>query len=171
MKILAIDGGLRWCGVAVGTGGTNGTLTACALVKNTETKARNGAAWGAMAHAVKAWADLQGPFNEVICETPMQYQHGHHGGKRVDPDDILQLQGVVGALSALVGSPSLPMQTIYPYAWKGQLPKDVCFHRIKSRLAEKELALLQGAPCAESLRHNIGDAVGIYLNAVGRFKK
>jgi len=170
MKVLAIDPGLRWCGVAVGDGKSK-VLTNCALVKNPETQRRDGAAWGAMARTVKAWADAQGPFAQVICETPMQYQAGHHGGKRVDPDDILQLQGVVGAISALLGTDSVPVTTIYPYSWKGQLPKDVCFTRIKSRLTDTEAALLQHAKCAESLRHNIGDAVGIYLDAVGRFKK
>ena len=162
MKILAIDPGLRCCGVAVGQ---DGVLVSCALVNNPMIKERNGMAWGSMARSVKEWADAHGPFDLVKSETPKQYQHGHHGGKRVDPDDILQIQGVVGALSALY-----QLQTIYPYEWKGQLPKDVGYHRVKSRLSAEELAVLNGAKCQESKRHNIGDAVGIFLDAVNRFK-
>jgi hypothetical protein len=161
-KVLTIDPGLRHCGVAIGEGDR---LIACALIQNPETKRRDGAAWGAMARAVHKWAEDQGPFSFVRCETPMQYKPGHHGGKNVDPDDILQLQGVVGALSALY-----QIDTIYPYQWKGQLPKDVGYYRVKSKLDQQELELLQSAKCAESKRHNIGDAVGIFLNYVQRFK-
>lgn len=170
MKILTIDPGLRWCGVAVGDKDSK-ILTKCALVKSPEAKARDGVAWAGMARAVWAWAKAEGPLDLVVCETPMQYQPGHHGGKRVDPDDILQLQGVVGAITALFSIDAVRVQTIYPYAWKGQLPKDVCYNRIKSRLTDTERSLLLHAKCAESLRHNIGDAVGIYLDAVGRFKQ
>jgi hypothetical protein len=170
MKILTIDPGLRWCGVAVGDIKSK-VLTDCALIKNPETKARDGSAWSGMAQAVKAWADARGPFEQIVCETPMQYQAGHHGGKRVDPDDILQLQGVVGALAGLLSTNKVSLRTIYPYVWKGQLPKEVCYNRIKSRLTDTELGLLKNAKCAESLRHNIGDAVGIYLVAVDRFTR
>jgi hypothetical protein len=163
MKILAIDPGLRFCGVAIGSGDK---LEACALIASPDKTNRSGAAWGAMARAVRDWADAQGPFYRVRCETPMQYQFGHHGGKKVDPDDILQIQGVVGALSALYNN----VETLYPYQWKGQLPKEVGYNRVRSKLSEEELAILDAAKCAESKRHNIGDAVGIFLNTVGRFK-
>ena len=162
-KTLAIDPGLRFCGVAIGIGGE---LKACALIANPDKQGRNGAAWGAMARAVRDWADAQGPFDLVKCETPMQYQFGHHGGKKVDPDDILQIQCVVGALSALYSI----IVTIHPYQWKGQLPKDVGYNRVRSKLSEEELKILDDAKCADSKRHNIGDAVGIFLNDIGRFK-
>lgn len=161
-KTLTIDPGLRFCGVAVGE---DDRLVACALIPNSEQKRRDGATWGAMARAVRDWAEQYGPFDLVRCETPMQYQPGHHGGKRVDPDDILQIQGVVGAICAFYLA-----ETIYPYQWKGQLPKDVGYNRVRSKLDAQELAILDGARCAESKRHNIGDAVGIFLNSVRRFK-
>jgi hypothetical protein len=90
---------------------------------------------------------------------------GNTAGKRVDPDDLMQVQGVVGALCAFYIA-----ETIYPYQWKGQLPKLVGYNRVISKLDDTEKSLLNGAKCAESKRHNIGDAVGIFLNAVGRFK-
>lgn len=161
-RTLAIDPGLRFCGVAVGEGDK---LIACALVQNPEKKGRNGIAWGSMARSLKEWSDTYAPFDRVRCETPMQYQFGHHGGKKVDPDDILQIQGVVGAISALY-----IIETLYPYQWKGQLPKDVGYNRVRSKLSAEELAILDEAKCADSKRHNIGDAVGIFLNGIGRFK-
>lgn len=162
-KILTIDPGLRHCGIAVGT--EDGVLIDCALVVNPDSKGRNGMAWGSMARSVFDWSSKHAPFVRIRCETPKQYQHGHHGGKRVDPDDILQIQGVVGALSALY-----VLETIYPYQWKGQLPKDVGYFRVRSRLSPEELSILDSAKCAESKRHNIGDAVGIFLDCVNRFK-
>jgi hypothetical protein len=162
---LAIDPGLRWCGVALGQGTE---LVSCALIKNPEMHSRDGMAWAKMAQAVKAWVDTQPQPQHIVCETPMQYMPGHHGGKRVDPADILQIQGVVGALAGVLSM--APFQTIYPYQWKGQLPKDVCFNRIKSRLSVEEMAILEGAPCAKSLQHNVGDAIGIWLDSVKRFK-
>lgn len=164
MRTIAIDPGLRNCGVAIGE---NGQLIACALVSNPDKKSRNAAAWSAMALAVKAWADNHGPFAVAVSETPMQYLPGHLKGKRVDPDDLLQLQGVVGALS--MAFPGL--KTIQPYQWKRQLPKDVCFTRIKSRLSPEESAHLSDCKCAPSLLHNVGDAIGIYLDSVGRFRQ
>lgn len=161
-KILAVDPGLRFCGVAVGE---EGRLIACALVESPQKTGRGGTAWGAMARSVKAWADTYGEFDRVRCETPMQYMPGNTAGKRIDPDDLMQIQGVVGALCAFY-----TVETIYPYQWKGQLPKLVGYNRVISKLDDTEKSLLNGAKCAESKRHNIGDAVGIFLNAVGRFK-
>ena len=163
-RLVAIDPGLRYCGVAIAE---NGNLVACALIANPDKRGRNAEAWSAMAKAVRGWAMLHGPFYRARSETPQVYQPGHHGGKRIDPGDLLQLQGVVGALSMAFDG----LETVLPYAWKGQLPKEVCARRILGRLSPDETAVLDTCECAPSLRHNVMDAVGIMLDAVGRFKQ
>jgi hypothetical protein len=119
-----------------------------------------------MASAVSTWLAPHGPLATLVCETPKQYQAGHHGGKRVDPDDILQLQGVTAAACATVQAGSV--KTVYPYEWKRQLPKDVGYNRILSRLSPNELVILRSVDCAPSLLHNVADAVGILLHHMGR---
>ncbi len=161
-RVLAIDPGLRHCGVAVSD---NGRLVACGLVASPDKRGRDGVAWAAMAKAVRGWAAEHGPFERVRSETPQVYLPGHQK-KRVDPADLLQLQGVVGALCMAFDT----VETIQPYAWKGQLPKDVCLYRIMSRLDDTELPVFGVVACAPSLRHNIADAVGILLDCLGRFK-
>ena len=162
--MVAIDPGLRHCGVAVSL---DGNLVACALIANPDKRGRNAEAWSSMAKAVRAWALLHGPFDRARSETPQVYQPGHHGGKRIDPGDLLQLQGVVGALSMAFDG----LETVQPYQWKGQLPKEVCVGRVRARLSPEELAILDGCGCAPSLQHNVADAVGILLDALGRFKR
>jgi len=163
-RLLAIDPGLRCCGVAVSE---DGRLIACGLVKNPHKVARNGIAWGAMAREVGLWSRAFGPFDRVRCETPQVYLPGHMAGKRVDPADLLNLQGVVGALCATFDQ----VETVLPSDWKGQLPKDVCEGRIRLRLDEQERQVFEAVYLAPSLRHNVVDAVGIMLDGLGRFKR
>lgn len=163
-RVVAIDPGLRYCGVAVAD---SDRLVACALVANPDKQGRNPEAWASMAKAVRGWAMLHGPFARARSETPQVYQPGHHGGKRIDPSDLLQLQGVVGALSMAFDG----LETVQPAQWKGQLPKEVCHTRIRARLSPEEIAILDGCVCAASLKHNVADAVGILLDTVGRFKR
>jgi hypothetical protein len=163
-RLIAIDPGLRYCGVAIAE---RGNLVACALIANPDKQGRNAAAWSSMAKAVRGWALLHGPFDRARSETPQVYQPGHHGGKRIDPGDLLQLQGVVGALSMAFDG----LETVQPYQWKGQLPKEVCAGRIMARLSPEEAAVLAACQCAPSLKHNVMDAVGIMLDAADRFKR
>ena len=163
-RLLAIDPGLRCCGVAVSE---DGRLIACGLVKNPHKVARNGIAWGAMAREVALWGRAYGPFDRVRCETPQIYLPGHMAGKRVDPADLLNLQGVVGALCATFDA----VETVQPSDWKGQLPKEVCEGRVKLRLDDAEREVLAGVYLPPSLRHNVVDAVGILLDGLDRFKR
>lgn len=163
-RLLAIDPGLRCCGVALAE---DGRLVACGLVKNPHKVARNGIAWGAMAQEVALWARPFGDIERVRCETPQVYLPGHTAGKRVDPSDLLNLQGVVGAICATFDR----VETVLPSDWKGQLPKDVCEGRVKLRLDEAEREVLAGVYLPPSLRHNVADAVGILLDGLGRFKR
>lgn len=88
-------------------------------------------------------------------------------GSKGDPDDILLLAVLVGAIAQrqyASGSPSVVL--IIPSEWKGQTPKDLTEERAKARLSNVELDVVR-LPAA-SLQHNVWDAIGIGLWAVGR---
>lgn len=99
----------------------------------------------------------------VVIETPVVYPHG-----KADANDLITQAytgGVVaGVILALRGF--TPMR-IDPADWKGQRPKDSCGDQIKGALDARELVLLHAAAKGKKL-HNVTDAVGIGLWAVGR---
>jgi|TARA_R100001086_G_C11836857_1_gene258065 hypothetical protein len=81
---------------------------------------------------------------------------------------LLACARVVGAVVAYYDFPEFRIVT--PAQWKGQLPKTVCNRRTLAKLTENELHQVGIAPCPESLKHNLLDAVGIGLWATGRRK-
>lgn len=101
--------------------------------------------------------------DHVIVEQPVVY-----GGKsKGDPNDLIDLARVAGACESVIEHTS----RVKPAEWKGQMPKDVCGRRVRSRLKREELITLDAclAPIPKSRRHNPLDAVGIGLWALGRF--
>ncbi len=159
MKLLALDPGIRGCGVALFT---EGRLVACDYVKNPVTKGDDFDAILAMGRAVLGRLQGYGPF-DLIAEYPRVYLAAKSKG---DNNDLLPLVGV-GAVVATFANSAV---RVYPASWKGQLPKDVCHARIRSRLDAAELVILEAAAKrAKSLAHNMIDAVGIGLHHLGRF--
>lgn len=156
--ILTVDPGLRMCGAALWT--RDGRLVSGALIKGAA-EDRDAKAWATMAGEVWEWTKLEtwrlqtAPVTFWVSEFPKVYTVGKSKG---DPDDLLQLAGVVGALTGKLG----PGEIVRPYQWKGQVPKPVMVERIKSKLTAEELELVR-LPRAKSLHHNIWDAVGIGL--------
>lgn len=61
---------------------------------------------------------------------------------------------------------------IEPTKWKGSVKKDITHARIKKRLSPVELELYetQTAETAESLKHNVLDAIGIGLYVLKRYR-
>lgn len=116
--------------------------------------------------------------NRVLCEKPQIYRGSKQKG---DPNDLIDV-----AISAaqFLGKICTPSQThwVLPAAWKGQLSKPICHHRIWMALTEAERRLLptdtvkridvglRGGPY-EWEYHNHLDAIGIGLVAVGRVSK
>ena len=156
--VVAVDPGLRACGVSVWVGKT---LTRAALVKNPETTLRDMTAWRTMGKAVVAWLGPVGPLRVLVCEKPQVYAGRRAGG---DPDDLMQLVGVDGALSVLLDAGAYV--TYLPRTWKGTVPKDIHVKRIEAKLTPQEVAAIE--KCAPSLRHNILDSIGIGLYHLGR---
>ena len=162
-RTVAVDPGLRGCGVAMFD---DGVLMSAWYEKNPELTGDGMEAILAMAMAVRhAAAD------EVVVEFPHVYAGSKSKG---DPHDLLVLAAIDGAIGAfatipLGGRDGAKVRHVFPSEWKGQLDKDACWHRVEGRLQEFEKRIIHW-PCA-SLRHNVQDALGIGLFAVGRFER
>lgn len=125
---------------------------------------------------VQKWADMACAFREMIpaicgdyllvIETPQVY-----GGPRdEDPNDLIDLAGVVGAIAATVGGPV--EWSPKPREWKGQAPKEISRQRVDNRLTEAEKSRIRWP--IKSLRHNVYDALHlglVYLEREGLRKR
>jgi hypothetical protein len=164
--LVSCDPGIRVAGLAVFR---DGALAHAELLRNPAKKARGPEAWWAMAGVARsrvealmlARTELSSEVHEFVVEVPQIYRFGK---VRVDPDDLIQLAGVGGA----VGSVLRPRAATgyYPRQWKGSVDKQVMVERILSRLSLAEKKAL--APCPPSLAHNQVDAVGLGLYHLGR---
>lgn len=95
----------------------------------------------------------------LVMEKPQVYASG-----RARKSDIVDLAIAAGRIAQALGA---DMEVWYtPAQWKGQIKKGPHHARIRSRLDEKELALLAGLPQKELV--HILDAVGLGLFHLGR---
>ena len=148
MRLVSIDPGLRVLGVAVFE---DGSLTDVSLVRGLKS-GRGPGAWRALAKAVEPilkTADL------LVIERPQIYQGRRQKG---DPDDLMELMGVLGAIVGL--SSIIDVVTYLPRAWKGQVSKDVHQARLYAALSPEDKHLVDAVK-PDSLKHNSIDAVGI----------
>lgn len=122
------------------------------LPRNPERTARGPKTWLSMAEAVRAWCP-ETP-DVVVVETMMVYPGPRRG---VDPADLLELQGVAGAVCALW--PKASHFGFLAKTWKGSVPQAVFANRVYGKLSVQDR--LRYDPCAPSLRHNIDHAVGL----------
>jgi hypothetical protein len=159
--VLAIDPGLRGCGLAVYV---SGRLVEARYVKSSEKSARGAEAWCAMAQAVGDVAPPQ--VDTLVVECPQVYRGPLQKG---DPSDLIELAGVDGAI---VGKFILRAQDFVSYLprdWKGQVPKDIHHARVEAALSKEEKACMS-LPAA-SLAHNVWDAVALGLFHVKKVKE
>ncbi|MCP3104638.1 hypothetical protein LZ198_37820 [Myxococcus sp. K15C18031901] len=170
--LVALDPGLRECGVALFDLDT-GELLVAGMPTNFESKARGLAAWASMATATAAFvSSFLEPLRAageavaivVVSECPQVYTAGKSKG---DPNDLIELAGVVGRVAGALGATS--ERSVLPREWKGTLNGDVMVERIKSRLDERPCEHLRvQLPRAQDKQHNVWDAVGIGLHVLGR---
>ena len=169
---MALDPGLRECGVALFDLDT-GELLVAGMPTNPERKARGLTAWARMAEGVAAFVSsfLEPPRASseavaivVVSECPQVYTAGKSKG---DPNDLIELAGVVGRVAGALGASE--ERSCLPREWKGTLNGDVMVERIKARLGERPHEHLRvQLPRAQDKHHNVWDAVGIGLHALGR---
>lgn len=164
VNFVAVDPGLRGCGVAIFT---RGTLMRAAYVKNSMESGRGYAAHAAMADAVDKWMTTREPLNtsDIIIEFPQIY--GASTSKKGDDNDLLDLAGVGGAIASMFNT--MRILSPHPRDWKGQVPKETMTERIRRALSDTERANIE--KCPASLMHNVLDAAGIGLWQLGRLNK
>lgn len=89
-------------------------------------------------------------------------------GLKTDANDLLDLAMCTGAF---YGAISVEMRSrltlVEPAEWKAQVPKDICRRRIEGLLTDAEKAVIKKG----GEMHNVYDAIGIGLFALGRAKK
>lgn len=157
--LLALDPGLRGCGVALFR--QDRTLEWCAYVRS-GSKALDLLGVLDMARAVVGWVTPHEVY-QLAVEWPQVYVGSKQKG---DPNDLIALAGVVAAVCTAF--PTAGVTRYKPRDWKGQVPKEVIEARVNKRLSDAERAVLDGCGCPKSLRHNAVDAVGIGLHALAR---
>lgn len=108
-----------------------------------------------------------GKVAEIVIERPQIYKGPLQKG---DPNDLTPLALLAGCLFARLGYGD--QRWIYPREWKGQLDKDVCAARVQNALSEVETVVLAEGlkKLRKTLHHNVLDAVGLGLWALGRFE-
>lgn len=108
-------------------------------------------------------------FVEVIVEHPVIYP----GGKTRNPNDIVKLAVGAGEWRRFKAG-GKPVRYVEPRAWKGTIDGDTCNKRTLERLKDDELQVYEDAVrtqrIAPSKRHNVLDAIGIGLFAIGRWR-
>ena len=172
--LVSLDPGARACGGAAFRGGK---LVSAGFVKADPpakvvgaASARAGGA-ALMAGAFVRWVDGR-QVRDVAVEWPRVYAGAiRRGESKADPNDLLALAASSAAVAtALSRECGVEVVASYcPSEWKGQLPKDVCDRRVRSRLDAGEAAVLDLACVrAGKLAHNVVDAVGIGLHHLGR---
>jgi hypothetical protein len=94
---------------------------------------------------------------KTVVEVPQVYpQHP------VPPQDLVTLSFTAGRF---VGQVMGEVWIVHPHEWKGNLPKEVCANRVRSKLSSKELLVLvkcEGTVPVKQM-HNVLDAIGIGL--------
>lgn len=158
--MICIDPGLRGCGAALFH---EQKLIEARYISNPEKTRRGPVAWRAMADAIMNTWGWMGPVtSDMYLEVPQVY-----GGPRAeDPNDLIDLAGVDGAIASRYASSNLNF--FLPRQWKGQVPKDKMTQRIKEQLFDFELARVKSAGAKD---HNTYDAIGIGLFVLGRLEK
>jgi hypothetical protein len=180
MKVLAIDPGIRGCGVAAFD---EGVLFKAVFVSNTVKEGSGPEECASMAHAVREWSAHLGwgGCETLALEVPQIYSRG--GGKSLgDPNNIMPLFGVVSAIAAL--HPASSVEWERPRGWKGNTPKPetakekyVIKERVIARLSTYELTIVQWpslqkkTDTAKKQDWDVADAIGIGMHVLGRFER
>jgi hypothetical protein len=164
--IVAIDPGIRGCGIAVFR--DDATLLRADHIKSRQTSGNDAAACVAMALSVRFWlssnAVLADGGHTLVLEWPRIIPASRQRAEKrhVDPNDLLALVGVDCAI-AMSYRDLMTLMTVYPDEWKGQTPKKVMNARVWERLSPDEKASVNSPS-----NHNTLDAVGLGLHQLGR---
>lgn len=158
MILLCVDPGLRGCGCALFD---EGKLVWASYVVSPVVSGRGPVAHVAMARAVHQKAVLAKAWPAALM---VEFPRVYPGMPKTDPNDLLDLAGVAGALGALIK----PLGHVFPSDWKGQVPKKVMNERVLLALQKDEIESIETHGAKD---HNTLDAVGIGLHHYGRINR
>jgi hypothetical protein len=184
--VLGVDPGVNGCGCAIFQPCGPGLylLDRAAYVCNTRRSSSGDVLEDAdgMARCVLDWVCPEGFYTieRALLEFPQVYRAGR-GKAGADPNDLLTLAAIDGAI---VGLLAVPCAAVLPRGWKatmGELPDGTYLpeQRIMGIsegaagwqpgtgiLSPDEVARVE--TCSRTLFHNVVDGIGIGLHAVGR---
>lgn len=104
--------------------------------------------------------------NRIVGERQVVYPGAK--GLKTNPNDLLDLAMCAGAFyGALCVDMVATLTIVEPAAWKAQVPKDITRKRIEGLLTTSEKVNIKKG----GEMHNVYDAIGIGLFALGRAKK
>jgi hypothetical protein len=115
--LVTLDPGKNACGVALWSGGellVAGAVRAPALAPKFGPQR-----WAALGVAVDLWLGAEPP-GVCVIETMKVYVKG-----KADPDDLLELAGVAGAVAGLLGMRGWAIAGVKASEWNGQVPSDI----------------------------------------------
>lgn len=102
----------------------------------------------------------------IVCEKPKIYPVQRN---EIDPNDMITLAIKVGQFVETAHMLGLSITLIEPATWKRQIFWKVCNARTWQKLTPQEQNDARNVTAyAESIRHNVLDAIGIGLHYVGR---
>lgn len=93
---------------------------------------------------------------DCIIEVPQIYPGQQQKG---DQNDLIDLAVTVGRYAERAASCGFRVTLVKPRAWKGQLPKDVCWQRVRETLSAYERFNM--TEVSKSKAHNMHDAIGL----------
>lgn len=105
--------------------------------------------------------------DEMVIELPQVYRGRFAKG---DPNDLIELAAIVGRAEQLARDSLMSVRKVKPRDWKGTIKKKIHNARVLKALDSAEAWRFgQGVVgVAAGVQHNVIDAVGLGLWAVGR---
>lgn len=156
ITLLAIDPSLRGTGWALFKD-TN--LVSCGVIGGPNQLSNIEAV-----RAIRNGVQGEAPDLQVVLEFPRIYPKGRGESDNIDPNDLLWVAAVAGALCTLG-----PSSTYYPSDWKGQSKKEKTLRIVLQACNPAERAVIESVQGAK--RHNAVDAVGIGMYHLKRIGK
>jgi hypothetical protein len=142
--ILSFDPGLRKAGCALWD--FDGNLLRAWTVRQRNRKLNDLSAWTRLVKEIK----VEVPVKVLVSEMVQIYARN----RRANPEGLLQLSGVIGALAWRFRDAEL--YCYRPREWKGQIPKPVMQERLQKALSREELSRVE-----RRATHDTWDAIGI----------
>lgn len=159
--LLALDPGIRGCGVALFR---EKTLVKAAYVKNAEREGNRASAKATMAREVVWWVtDSEADYRDISVAYELMVSRYSRQQQKGDQNDLIALAEIAGRVCGFCRCVGVDYK---PEEWKGQMDKAAAHKRIDERLTPAEKAVIV---TAGSLTHNVLDAIGIGLHHLGRF--